>query len=51
MLDSTSKVLTDKIRVNEAAQEITFRSVKGGGESTDERDMKTSDEDGYLSPT
>ena len=29
-LDSTNKVLTENIRVNEGAQGITFRSVKGG---------------------
>ena len=33
----TNKVSTDNIRVNEAAQEITFRSVKGGVEGTEER--------------
>merc|ERR1712064_240072 len=33
----TNKVSTDNIRVNEAAQEIIFRSVKGGVEGTEER--------------
>jgi hypothetical protein len=33
----TNKVSTDNIRVNEAAQEITFRSVKGEVEGTEER--------------
>merc|ERR1712065_37752 len=33
----TNKVSTDNIRVNEAAQEIIFRSVKGGAEGTEER--------------
>ena len=33
----TNKVSTDNIGVNEAAQEIMFRSVKGGAEGTEER--------------
>merc|ERR1719328_428667 len=33
----TNKVSTENIRVNEAAQEIIFRSVKGGAEGTEER--------------
>ena len=32
-----NKVLTDNIRINEEAQEITFRSVKGGMKGTEER--------------
>ena len=31
MVIPTNKVSTDNVRVNEAAQEIIFRSVKGGG--------------------
>ena len=36
----TNKVSTDNIRVNEAAQEIMFRSVKGGAEGTEERSWR-----------
>ena len=36
-LDSHEQGVDDNIRVNEGAQEITFRSVKGGVEGTKER--------------
>merc|ERR1712065_30987 len=37
MTSSRDKLSKDNIRVNEAAQEIIFRSVKGGVEGTEER--------------